>query len=302
LELARLLPEDLGRPQRPGGGAGTGRPEAVDGLLRRLDSMIGLAGVKREVADLVDLIASARARVEAGLPAPAVSRHLVFEGAPGTGKTTVARLYGQLLAALGVLRGGQLVEVSRADLVGQYIGHTAARTTEVFNRARGGVLFIDEAYTLLARGDGQDFGREAIDTLVKLMEDHREEIVVIAAGYTDEMRRFLAGNAGLASRFSHRIRFESYSADELVAIFEALARSGGYELQGGSLQLLHRHFEAMPLDETFGNGRYARQLLDRVVTRQASRLRTLPAPDVDDLRQLLPGDVSAAVSRGPADA
>ncbi|WP_261562702.1 AAA family ATPase [Frankia tisae] len=296
LELARLLPEDLGDTAADDQEAAAGQRRAVDALLQRLDAMIGLDEVKREVADLVDLIASAKARLEAGLPAPSLSRHLVFAGPPGTGKTTVARLYGQLLAALGVLRTGQVVEVSRADLVGQYVGHTAVKTTKVFDSARGGVLFIDEAYTLTAHGEGHDFGREAIDTLVKLMEDHRDDIVVIAAGYTADMARFLASNAGLASRFSHEIRFASYSADDLVSIFGRMARAGGYEPHGEALELLRRHFAGLRRDETFGNGRYARQTLDRVIVRQAGRLRTVPAPTTDDLQQLLLADVSAALA------
>ncbi len=265
--------------------------------MHKLESMIGLQEVKREVADVVDLIASAKARVEAGLPAPSMSRHLVFAGPPGTGKTTVARLYAQLLNAMGVLSTGQMVEVARADLVGQYVGHTAQKTLEVFNRARGGVMFIDEAYTLAPPGAGNDFGREAIDTLVKLMEDHRDEIVVIVAGYTGDMKQFLDANVGLASRFSHQINFASYSPDELVAIFQALAGSGGYEASGETLQVLRTHFGTVDRGDTFGNGRYARQLLDKAITRQASRLRTIPNPSVQDMQLLTQTDVVAALGR-----
>jgi SpoVK/Ycf46/Vps4 family AAA+-type ATPase len=298
IELARLLPEDLGSATGNGNAAvQAGQKRMVESLRERLEAMIGLGEVKREVADLVDLIASSKARVEAGLPAPSLSRHLIFAGPPGTGKTTVARLYGQLLTAMGVLATGQMVEVSRSDLVGQYVGHTAVKTTEVFNKARGGVLFIDEAYALSPRQGGNDFGREAIDTLVKLMEDHRDEIVVIAAGYTQDMEHFLAANAGLASRFSHQIKFASYSPDELVSIFERLAISGGYEASGQTLQVLRRHFGQLDRDERFGNGRYARQLLDRAITRQASRLRMIATPSLEDMQMLLPADVTAALAR-----
>ncbi|MEV1322006.1 right-handed parallel beta-helix repeat-containing protein [Micromonospora arborensis] len=296
VELAQLLPQDLGASAAGGGQAGEAQADEVDKLLGRLHSMIGLGGVKREVSDLIDLLATIRARVSAGLPAPTISRHVVFSGPPGTGKTTVARLYGQLLTALGVLAGGQLVEVARADLVGEYIGHTAQRTREAFERARGGVLFIDEAYTLAPPDARQDFGREAIDTLVKLMEDHRDEVVVIAAGYEEEIEAFLAANAGLASRFSRRIHFTHYSADELVAIFQGIASASGYECPGTTLIALREHFERVPRGRTFGNGRYARQLLEDTITRQAGRLRTLGAPTVEQLRTLLIEDVTPAVT------
>jgi SpoVK/Ycf46/Vps4 family AAA+-type ATPase len=292
IELARLLPEDLG--EQAAATAAAGQPQVVSDLLGRLNAMVGLDAVKREVTDVVDLIASTEARNRAGLPTPVISRHLVFAGAPGTGKTSVARLYGQLLNAMGVLRTGQLVEVSRADLVGQYIGHTAVKTTEVFNRARGGVLFIDEAYALT--GSGNDFGREAIDTLVKLMEDHRDDVVVIAAGYTGDMVRFLANNAGLASRFSRQIPFASYTASELVSIVQTLARDGGFEFTNDCLSMLYHHFDGLGRDETFGNGRYARQLLERTITKQANRLRASAAPSVEDMQQLCLADLRAALT------
>ncbi|QDY08127.1 AAA family ATPase [Micromonospora sp. HM134] len=295
VELAQLLPQDL---DEAAAGPADDEPPAgaVDALLARLHAMIGLDAVKQEVADLIDLLAAVRTRVRAGLPAPSVSRHLVFSGPPGTGKTTVARLYGQLLTALGVLRGGQLVEVARADLVGEYVGHTAQRTREAFERARGGVLFIDEAYTLAPPDARNDFGREAIDTLVKLMEDHRDEVVVIVAGYEAEIAQFLAANAGLASRFSRRVHFAPYTADELVAIFEGLARAGGYDCPGDTLTALRQHFEQAPHGPAFGNGRYARQVLDEAVTRQAGRLRGLTGPTVADLRTLRAEDVTPATA------
>jgi SpoVK/Ycf46/Vps4 family AAA+-type ATPase len=239
----------------------------------------------------VNLITTARRRAAAGLPVPSISHHLVFTGPPGTGKTTVARLYGQILAQLGILTGGQLVEVARADLVGRYIGHTAQLTKEVFERALGGVLFIDEAYTLTPPGGGQDFGQEAVDTLLKLMEDHRDQVVVIVAGYTDEMERFLASNPGLSSRFSRRIGFSDYSSKELVTIVRAQAASMGYECGPGTGAVLEEYFDALPRDRTFGNARLARQVVESMITRQAGRLSSLASPTLDDLRTLLPQDV-----------
>jgi SpoVK/Ycf46/Vps4 family AAA+-type ATPase len=292
-ELTRFLPEDLGL-TRPKAGTGQGAdPRAVDNLLGQLYGMVGLTQVKQEVTGIVDLIASARQRERAGMPVPQLSRHLIFAGAPGTGKTTVARLYKDILTALGALDGGPLVEVARADLVGQYLGHTAQRTKDAFDRARGGVLFIDEAYTLSPRGGmGNDFGREAIDTLVKLMEDHRDEVVVIAAGYTDDMERFLASNPGLSSRFSRHVLFENYSPDELVTILSQHASAAGYECPDETVAILRAHFDQVPRDKTFGNGRYARKVLEEMITWQAGRLRALTAPTEADLRTLLPEDAA----------
>ena len=290
--LVRLLACDLGPARTAGIGAAAsgGNAVSLDDLQARLAAMVGLAQVKSDVNDLVNLIASGRRRAEAGLPAPPLSRHLVFSGSPGTGKTTVARLYGELLAALGVLARGQLVEVSRADLVGEYVGQTAQRTRDAFGRARGGVLFIDEAYTLLSAGSRVDFGQEAIDTLVKLMEDHRDEVVVIVAGYPAEMDSFVAANPGLASRFSHRITFADYTPEELVTIVGQHAAVSGYELAAQASDALLAQFRAAPKDLSSGNARYARQVLDSMITRQARRLNALPHPTRDDMRILIAAD------------
>ncbi|HEU4425457.1 MAG TPA: right-handed parallel beta-helix repeat-containing protein [Pilimelia sp.] len=270
--------------------------EKVDKLLTELDSMIGLAGVKGEVRALIDEIQVNEWRRGAGLAVSAVSHHLVFTGAPGTGKTTVARLYGQLLKALGVLPNGQFREVSRRDLVGQYIGHTAEKTTSVFEQALGGVLFIDEAYTLSrSAGATSDFGQEAIDTLVKLMEDHRDQVAVIVAGYTDEMQDFLDANTGLASRFAKTLEFENYTPDELVMIANRIARNDDYLLGPGLADALLEWFTQIERDRNFGNAREARKLLEGMRKAQSGRLRALGhMPTRDDLRTLMLDDLLVA--------
>jgi hypothetical protein len=268
----------------------------IDELLGELDTMVGLPGVKAEVRALVDEIQVNEWRRTAGLSVGAVSHHLIFAGAPGTGKTTVARLYGKLLKALGVLPNGGFTEVSRRDLVGQYIGHTAEKTTQVVEKSLGGVLFIDEAYTLSrSAGNGGDFGQEAIDALVKLMEDRRDEIAIIVAGYTAEMGDFLAANPGLASRFSKTVEFENYTPAELLLITDRMVAGGDYLLDPAAGAPLTSYFDRIADGTNFGNAREARRLVEGMRKAQSQRLRALGRrPTTEELRSLLADDVIAA--------
>ncbi|WP_436535557.1 right-handed parallel beta-helix repeat-containing protein [Actinoplanes sp. HUAS TT8] len=271
----------------------------LTGALGELDSLIGLDGVKKEVTGLINLIKMSEMRRGMGLPMPPMSRHLVFAGPPGTGKTTVARLYGTVLAELGVLSRGHMVEAARADLVGQYIGSTAIKTTELITKAIGGVLFIDEAYTLSAGsgGSGPDFGQEAIDALMKMMEDHRDELVVIVAGYSELMEQFLASNPGLASRFTRTVEFPNYSVDELVTIATNLCRKHYYELTDDAVQSLYTYFERVPKGPTFGNGRVARKLFEAVVNNQASRFALAPPSRDTELNRLTAADLEPEIAQ-----
>jgi hypothetical protein len=272
--------------------------QAVDELLAELEGMVGLEGVKAEVKGLIDELQVNEWRRSAGLSVGSSSNNLIFTGAPGTGKTTVARIYGKLLAALGVLPNGGFREVARRDLVGQYLGHTAEKTASVFEEAKGGVLFIDEAYTLSRSAGSNDFGQESIDTLVKLMEDHRHEIAVIVAGYTKEMAEFLDANPGLASRFSRSIEFTNYTPDDLVLIMTRMAVADDYTLTPDTEPPLLQYFGRMRNEQNFGNAREARKLFEGMRKSQAQRLRQLGRrPTLDDLRTFAVGDVLAAMGR-----
>ena len=274
-ELSALLPAEY-----------TGAAEAVRA---ELDGLVGLGAVKEYVFGLADNLQVQQRRAAAGFKTASLSMHMIFTGNPGTGKTTIARLVAKYLKAIGALKGGQLVEVTRADLVGRYTGHTAPLTNSVIESALGGVLFIDEAYSLY-RGQQDSFGLEAIDTLVKGMEDHRDELVVVLAGYTKEMEVFLTANSGLASRFPNKIEFPDYTADELLDITNVLAKGKGYRLaEGCTFPLLGYYKRRQALDSrTAGNGRLARNTLEKAIFHQSRRLVAEPDAELD---LILPGDL-----------
>ncbi len=279
---------------------GTSSPEApparpIGDLLAELDDLVGLAEVKREVKLVTDLLQVQRLRRQRALPVAESSRHLIFTGNPGTGKTTVARLLAQIYRTLGVVTRGHLVETDRAGLVAGYVGQTATRVTEAFDRADGGVLLIDEAYALV-RGSDTDFGREAIDTIVKLVEDRRDRLVVIAAGYPDEMADFVGANPGLPSRFPRSIAFPDYDDDELTEIFTKLCADNGYGCGAASVAAARAWFASQPRGKGFGNGRLARNLFEQAIGRQAGRVVALTDPTDDELTALTPPDISGSAA------
>ena len=262
---------------------------ALDAIRAEINELVGLAPVKEYVFGLADNLQVQQRRAAAGLKTASLSMHMIFTGNPGTGKTTIARLVAKYLKAIGALKGGQLVEVTRADLVGRYTGHTAPLTNSVIESALGGVLFIDEAYSLY-RGEQDSFGLEAIDTLVKGMEDHRDELVVILAGYTREMETFLTANSGLASRFPNRIEFPDYTAAELLQITHVQAKNKGYTLAEACTEPLLGYYARWQESDarTAGNGRLARNTLEKAIFHQSRRLVAEPAAALD---LILPSDL-----------
>ena len=267
-------------------------PASMEELQASLDALVGLESVKDEVRRLVALAQVAKARTEAGMPAGERTRHLVFCGAPGTGKTTVARILGQMYGALGIVAKGHLVEITRADLVAGYVGQTAGRVNEVVDQALDGVLFIDEAYSLAA-GSGEDFGREALAELVKRMEDDRERLVVILAGYTAEMETLLEVNPGLRSRVQAVLRFDDYSPEELTEVFARMAAADGWKLAGDARARAAETLTAMHAakDESWANARTARSLFEQTLARHALRVTADGVIAPEELDALVADDV-----------
>jgi AAA lid domain/ATPase family associated with various cellular activities (AAA) len=265
---------------------------SVSEVMAELDSLIGLDNVKAEVRRLTSMLQVQQIRAERGLPVIEISHHLVFTGNPGTGKTTVARLLGQIYRAIGVVSKGQLVETDRSKLVAGFVGQTALKTLETLQASLGGMLLIDEAYAL-ARGGDNDFGREAIDTLVKFMEDHRDDLSIVAAGYTEEMADFIDANPGLKSRFTRTISFPDYTDDELVAIFLALGEKSQYACSDDALARVRHFISAEPRTRGFGNARFVRNLFETAIAHQAQRVAPLGDPSDEQLTTLTASDIAA---------
>ncbi|MCD8086193.1 MAG: AAA family ATPase, partial [Clostridiales bacterium] len=268
----------------------------VEELLAQLDELCGLEKVKKDVRSLINLIKIRKLRQENDLPVPEMSLHLVFMGNPGTGKTTVARLLAQLYKAIGVLPQGQLVEVDRSGLVAGFVGQTALKTQEVIQKALGGVLFIDEAYSLASSDSGNDFGQEAIDTILKAMEDHRSELVVIVAGYQGPMTRFLTSNPGLESRFNKYFYFEDYTGPQLDSIFNGLCAKNGYTPEAALKDYTPGFFQTLyeERDYNCGNARDVRNLFETLVSVQSDRVASLENPSREDLMLLTLADFRQA--------
>lgn len=263
----------------------------LESALQELDGLIGLQSVKQEVLLSINLLRINKMRKEKGLPELQTSNHMVFTGHPGTGKTTVARIMARIYKCLGVVSKGQLVETDRAGMVAGYMGQTALKTAQVIKNAKGGVLFIDEAYALSSEDGSNDYGKEAIDTLVKGMEDYRDDLVVIVAGYVEEMKKFIAMNPGMRSRFNKYIHFENYSAREMLDIFKLSCDKNRFILSAEAEEAALTFFESNEGDATFGNARGVRNFFDRVVTNQATRILSVRNPSEQEFMTLKKEDI-----------
>ena len=272
--------------------------EKIEDLLAELDSYVDMDAIKEEVRSLINMVQVYKLRRENDLPTTDMSLHMVFSGNPGTGKTTVARIMSRIYHSLDILSKGQLVEVDRSGLVAGYVGQTALKTQKVIEKAMGGVLFIDEAYALNGKSEN-DFGQEAIDTILKAMEDHRDDLVVIVAGYTELMDRFIHSNPGLESRFNRFLMFEDYTPEQMVAIFKMQCKKGCYVLAEGTEELVRDFIAEESADDSFGNARGVRNLFEHILVAQNNRLAKMEQVTRDDLMQLLPEDVLHA--RGKID-
>ena len=272
--------------------------EKIEDLLAELDSYVGMDAIKAEVRSLINMVQVYKLRREHELPTTDMSLHMVFSGNPGTGKTTVARIMARIYHSLDIHSKGQLVEVDRSGLVAGYVGQTALKTQKVIEKAMGGVLFIDEAYALNGKSEN-DFGQEAIDTILKAMEDHRDDLVVIVAGYTELMDRFIHSNPGLESRFNRFLEFEDYTTEQMVAIFKMQCKKGCYVLAQGTEELVRDFIAEESADDSFGNARGVRNLFEHILVAQNNRLAKLEKVTRDDLMQIIPDDVLHA--RGKID-
>ena len=272
--------------------------EKIEDLLAELDSYVGMDAIKAEVRSLINMVQVYKLRREHDLPTTDMSLHMVFSGNPGTGKTTVARIMSRIYHSLDILSKGQLVEVDRSGLVAGYVGQTALKTQKVIEKAMGGVLFIDEAYALNGKSEN-DFGQEAIDTILKAMEDHRDDLVVIVAGYTELMDRFIHSNPGLESRFNRFLMFEDYTPEQMLAIFKMQCKKGCYVLAQGTEELVRDFIAEESADDSFGNARGVRNLFEHILVAQNNRLAKMENVTRDDLMQILPDDVLHA--RGKID-
>ena len=287
---------DEGKPSEPAEQPDVKEP-TLEELLEKLDALVGLENIKQSVKSLINYVKIRKLREENMLPNPPLTLHMVFTGNPGTGKTTVARILSELYRAIGVLSKGQLIEVDRSGLVAGFVGQTAIKATDAVKSALGGILFIDEAYSLAPDiGNGNDFGREAIETLLKMMEDHRDDLIVIVAGYSEPMERFIASNPGLESRFNRYFVFEDYNSGELYDIFTSMCSRSEYLLNDDAAEFAREHFRRLydTRDDNFGNARHVRNFFENIVAVHSDRVSALEGHTREDLTMVIRRDLEKA--------